>query len=340
MRRNAKRAAPAPRADSAGGIVHAQDSTASRPPSGRDSQSQYKHELQHQISQNQSRKAAQRSEEARLAQQADAEAERFDYWRKPRPGGGTPNQPQYLADRGGDPAYRPPKKGMSSPGDSVPGHRRAASSGPPPSGGSGAPPQQPRVPRHGNHSRAMSEAYAGAAGGGEERGFLDYFFNPRPGGGTPVRGSKGEVVANLRTALTSGAVNEGYDHIAHQHDPRSAQAPAGAETWDPPRDPPHEASNGALTGSPALHASPIKPTSHSAVTAGRRSSPLHAQLDTRSEVAELALGRLQGQLQAALQAQAQQQQELQATQAQLDMAVQLLEEYKQLYGPLPPTGGQ
>ena len=339
MRRSAKRAAPVPRQpDNAGDIVHSANA-GSRPSSGRHPHTQYKQELEQQMTRNRSRKAEQRAEDQRLVAQADAEAEKFDYWRKPRPGGGTPNQPQYLADRGGELAYRPSKKGMASPSDSTRGHRRAESSGAVSAASSGG---APRVPRHGNHSRAMSEAYAGTNGASEDggRGFFDYFFNPRPGGGTPVRGQKGEVVANLRTALAADPAADGYDHIAHETAPQQGFRPApdaGAWAGGTQEVADDEGAREHAIAAAPLHASPIQP-SRPNVTAGRRASPLREDSDTRSELAQRTILALQGQLQEALAGQREQEEELDATKAQLDMAVQLLEEYKQLYGPLPAKG--
>ncbi len=360
IRQNARRTAANPATtESAGAIVHASSTASADSPapaprhsssrsSSRAAQAQYRRELQEQMEQNRARASRAAAEDAAHSAAAQQEAEDYDYWRKPRPGGGTPNAPQYLADRGGDVAYRAPKKGMPSPQSASvargggSGHQRAFSTGDVHGGAA-------------NHSGRPS----GGTGDDGERGFFDYFFKPRPGGGTPVRGSRGEVVANLRSALGAGGSASAQGGEVHQFGDQHPPRQQGRRRVQPSVGGVGGAFEQAAGGAPSpavggvLDASPIKASSNvnnhefhdqsSAPPLGRRGSPLREQSpppaggsDTRWELAQQTIAQLQSQLRESLAAQREGQEQLAATEAQLDTAVALLEEYKELYGPLPP----
>ena len=262
------------------------------------SRSKYLMELEQQITENKQRAAEARAEEARADSHASAEAERFDYWGRPRAGGGTPSDPQYLVSRRGAPVHRPLKKGGAVVGGQGNNALRAA--------------------RSAGRSQVMQAAYHGqertSSGNVEsgERGFFDYFFNPRPGGGTPVRSADGEVVANLKGVLGRPA----SEVMASSGFPADAAAPT------------HSASV------PALQMSPLQREDAPPV-AQKETPPPSPAADVQAVVAERTIADLRRTAAEAVADRDAAEEELASVQAQLQAAISLLEEYRELHGPLP-----
>lgn len=185
-------------------------------------------------------------------------------------------------------------------------------------GGGGA-----RGPSQG-HVRSATAPSAGRWEQGGERGFFDYFFNPRPGGGTPMRDGRGNVVADLRGALSvqGGVEREGEQPqgvSVHELEGAAAASVAGGGGGA-------EAGGGLGVG--VGGAARVADGSVGAMPGGAGQSMgdmVHAR----------TIERLQREADDADRGRREAEEELRSVRAQLSTAISLLEEYRAEYGPLP-----